>query len=342
MEPLMKHDLGQAAQPNAQQAGVNITVVVCTYNRASILKDALESLATSSVAPSVSWEVLVVDNNSTDGTREVVDQCSEQNPGRFRYFFEPQQGLSFARNAGIREARGDVIAFSDDDVKVEPSWLQNLTADVLTGNYAGAGGRIFPEWASQPPDWLPVQERYGLAPLTSFDLGASPIDLTEPPVGANMAFRKSMFEKYGHFRTDLGRRPGTLIGDEEIEFGNRLLNGGERLRYEPSAVVHHPVQEARLRREYFLAWWFDKARAEILQDGVPRSQWKIYGIPLYFFRRAAVWTLRWMFALHPAQRFSRKTKLWSVAGGMIECYRQSDIRRVRYAAQPSSTQQGSI
>ena len=338
MAPSMKYDATQAAQASEEQARVNITVVVCTYNRAPILREALDSLAASSVATSVNWEILVVDNNSTDGTRRVVDKCSEQNPGRFRYFFESQQGLSFARNAGIREARGEVVAFSDDDVKVEPNWLQNLTAEVLTGNYAGAGGRIFPEWTSPRPAWLPVQDRYGLAPLTSFDLGPTPIDLTEPPVGANMAFRKSMFEKYGHFRTDLGRRPGTLIGDEEIEFGNRLLKGGERLRYEPSAVVHHPVQEARVKREYFLAWWFDKARAEILQDGVPQSRWRICGIPLYLFRRAAVWTLRWMFAVRPAQRFSRKTKLWSVAGGILECYRQSDYSRVRYAAQPSSTQ----
>ena len=103
---------------------MNITVILCTFNRATSLSKALESVACSELPESVEWEVLVVDNNSSDRTREVIEEYCRQFPGRFRYLFEPQQGLSSARNAGIREARGDVLAFLDDDVMVEAEWLQ--------------------------------------------------------------------------------------------------------------------------------------------------------------------------------------------------------------------------
>jgi glucosyl-dolichyl phosphate glucuronosyltransferase len=117
-----------------------------------------------------SWEILVVDNNSKDRTREVVEDFCRRDPDHFRYVFEPQQGKSFALNSGIREARGDVVAFMDDDVTVEPTWLQNLTADLWSGQWTGAGGRVIPNWTVAPPTWLP-NGFYGSAPLVIFDLG---------------------------------------------------------------------------------------------------------------------------------------------------------------------------
>src|SRR5690349_7477494 len=97
------------------------------------------------LSESVEWEVLVVDNNSSDQTREVVDEFCRRYPGRFRYLFESRPGKSCALNAGVREARGAVVAFMDDDVTVEPTWLQELTAALHNGQWAGAGGRILPQ-----------------------------------------------------------------------------------------------------------------------------------------------------------------------------------------------------
>jgi len=95
-----------------------------------------------------------VDNNSTDQTREVVEGFQRRHPNRFRYVFEPRQGLSQARNAGIREARGDVLAFMDDDVAVDATWLQSLTACLHDGTRAGVGGRILPEQTfRRRPGW---------------------------------------------------------------------------------------------------------------------------------------------------------------------------------------------
>ena len=111
--------------------------------------------------------------------------------------------MSHARNAGIRESRGEVGAFMDDDVIVDPERLGNLVSAFLSGEWAGAGGRILPVWTSSPPSWVPVKEPYGLAPLAMFDLGSKGGLLSEPPFGTNMAFKRKVFEQYGGFRTDL-------------------------------------------------------------------------------------------------------------------------------------------
>ena len=302
---------------------MKISVILCTYNRCQSLAKALESVAAQTLPESVEWEVLVMDNNSCDQTRGVIEDAFRRHPNRFRYLFEPQPGKSYALNAGIREARGDVLAFMDDDVTAEPTWLQNLTAALHNGDWAGAGGRVLPAESFSPPRWLLVEGQYALAPLALFDLGSEACPLAEPPFGTSMAFRKDMFEKYGGFRTDLGPCPGSEVRNEDTEFGRRLLAAGERLLYQPSAVVYHAVTESRIQKKYFLAWWFAKGCADIREFGIqPNTRWCYCGIPLYLFRRLAVWALRWMVAAEPSRRFDRKLKVWGVAGAIVESSRQ--------------------
>jgi glucosyl-dolichyl phosphate glucuronosyltransferase len=303
---------------------MNISVILCTYNRSQLLAKALESVAAQVLPEATVWEVLVVDNNSSDQTRAVVEDFCHRYPGRFNYLVEPRPGKSYALNMGVRKAQGDILAFIDDDVTVGPTWLNNLTANLSTGAWAGAGGRILPQWSGPLPGWIPLQERHGLAPLAVFDLGLEGGPLVEPPFGTNMAFQRKVFEKYDCFRTDLGPHPGSEMRSEDTEFGRRLLSAGERLRYEPSAVVYHPVAEKRLQRKYFLMWRFDKARADVREFGVPHlTKWHVEGIPLYLFRRLAVWFLRWIITLEQSQRFSCKLRVWGIAGGITECYRLS-------------------
>jgi glycosyltransferase involved in cell wall biosynthesis len=316
---------------------MKITVILCTYNRWQSLAKALESAAALKLPESDKWEILVVDNNSTDKTREVVDNFRQRYPGRFRYLFEPQQGKSHALNAGIREAHADVLAFMDDDVTVDPGWLKNLTASLDDDHWAGAGGRILPQHTLKPPSWLSLSERHALGPLALFDPDPNVEELSEPPFGTNMAFRRDVFDKHGSFRTDLGPRPGSEIRSEDSEFAYRLMMTGEHLRYERSAIVYHEVPENRLQKDYFLNWWFDKARADIRAFGIPvtRNKWRLKGIPLILFRRLTVWTLRWLVAFDPARRFSCKVKVWLVAGQIQESYRQAaKAERTESAATP--------
>jgi glucosyl-dolichyl phosphate glucuronosyltransferase len=303
------------------------TVVVCTYNRCKILEKTLDNLVVSALLTSFEWEVLVVDNNSNDQTRDVVEGFIQRYPGQFRYVFEPRQGVSYARNAGVRESRGDVLAFMDDDVTVGRGWLRNLTASLHRGDCAGAGGRIVPAWKSQPPRWLPIERHHALAPFGSFDLGSEPGPLKEPPFGGNMAFRKEVFKRYGCFRTDLGRCADKLLSDEDTEFGHRLLAAGERLRYEPSATVLHPVLEERVRKPYVLSWWFGKGRSNIAGFGIPAgTRWFLFRIPLFLIRRTARWTLQSMISTNPSSRFYCQQAVCYLAGQIVECYRAPSHR----------------
>ncbi len=309
-----------------------ITVIVCTFNRCQSLAKTLDSVATTTLPESEKWEVVVVDNNSGDQTREVVRDFSRRYPNCFRYFFEPRQGKSYALNSGIQEARGDVLVFMDDDVTVEPTWLRNLTAGLCSGEWAGAGGPILPRWPCTPPSWLPVKEWFGKAPLGIFDLGPQAGPLTDAPFGTNMAFLRRVFEKHGVFRTDLGPRPNSEVrNNEDTEFGRRLLAAGERLKYEPTALVYHPVSQDRLQKEYFLKWWFNKGRADIRETSVPTDkEWSVSGIPLHLFRRLAVGTLRWMVTLEPSQRFTCRLTVWLLAGTVVESYgRWRELRHNR-------------
>jgi glucosyl-dolichyl phosphate glucuronosyltransferase len=304
-----------------------VTIILCTYNRAHSLGTALESVLASALPFHLDWELLVVDNNSRDRTREVIQAFYLRHPGRVRYIFEARQGLSNARNAGIRAARGEILAFVDDDVTVEPTWLDNLTASLRDGHWAGAGGRILPPKGFSPPPWLALQGPWGQGGVLCalFDLGDIASQLkAEPPYGTNMAFRTEMFEKYGVFRTDLGHCGDNLIGNEDTEFGRRLMTAGERLRYEPFAVVYHSVPAERLNKRYFRAWWFAYGRAQIRERG-PRA--RVWGIPRFYFslpktalRLFLPEVVRALLARDPHERFRRQCFVCCLAGNMAEIW----------------------
>ena len=317
------------------EAKMIITLILCTHNRYADLRKALESIAVMDLPEFIDWEVLVVDNNSSDRTPSLVEDFCRRYPTRFRYLFEPTAGKSHALNTGIREARGDILAFTDDDVTVDPTWLRNLTMPLHDARWAGTSGRTLPEGDFSPPPWLSLGDRYALAPLGIFDRGSEAHEITESPFGNNMAYRKAIFEKHGTFRNDLGPCVGSKDPhkSEDSEFGVRVLARGERLFYQPSAVLYHSIPEKRLQKKYFQSWWFDKARADIRAFGIPvESKFCFVGIPFHLFRRFAVWGLRWLFAIEPKQRFSAKTKVWALCGSIKECYRIPHDRKGQESA----------
>ena len=304
-----------------------VSIILCTYNRADSLHTALESVLASALASQVDWELLVVDNNSRDRTREVINQFCQRHPGRVRYIFEAQQGHTRAKNTGIRESRGEILVFVDDDVTVGPAWLDNLAGGLRDGQWSGSGGRILPPQGFLPPPWLALQGPWGQggALCAQFDMGDTARQITEePPYGANMAFRKEMFEKYGFFRTDLGHCGDGLIGNDDTEFGRRLMAGGERLRYEPFAIVYHSIPADRLNKRYFRAWWFAFGRAQMREKG-PRT--KVWGVPRFFFslpnialRLFLPQVVRSLLARDPHERFHRQCFACCMAGNMAEIW----------------------
>jgi glycosyltransferase involved in cell wall biosynthesis len=311
---------------------MRLTVILCTYNRSHSLARTLDSLAVSSLPNSVEWEVVVVDNNSNDQTRDVVTSFCRRFPGRFRYLHESMPGKSYALNAGIRVALGDILAFVDDDVTVEARWLQNLTVTLLHDEtWVGSGGRTVADQSFSPPPWLSIQEPYNSGGILAalFDLGEEACALDRPPYGTNMAYRRSMFEKYGGFRIDLGPSPHTEIPrpNEDTEFGRRLMAAGERLRYEPSAIVYHPIVEDRVRKGYFLAWWFDFGRAGAREWKDGPALWRVPRPYISIVRTGITRTIpgigHWLFSREPVGRFYFKCQVWKTAGWIAEMYRRS-------------------
>jgi len=159
-------------------------------------------------------------------------------------------------------------------------------------------------------------------PLTSFDLGEEACEENKSINGANMAFRKDVFAKYGCFRTDLGPQPGSEIRCEDTELGLRLHAAEERVGYEPSAIVYHPVVQGRLTKAYFLAWWFDFGCATARRVGARNVIWGLgpYLRVAKMAFRLTERSLRWMLALEPRQRFYHKVGVWETAGALVESY----------------------
>ena len=240
---------------------IDATVLIATYNRAPFLDRTLQSIRELTVAPGRTWDVIVVDNNSTDATRQMVARHARDFPVPLHLLSEPRQGRSSALNTGIAAARGSVIAMTDDDVLVERGWLDSA-CDALADGTGYAGGPVRPMWETPPPRWLDLTRGDLWGTIAIQDHGAAPFIYEERrkvPLGANMAARRELFEQAGVFRADLGRTSGrVLLGQEVPELLARARAAGFRGRYVPAMQVHHHIPAARLTRRYFRRWWFGK------------------------------------------------------------------------------------
>ena len=232
---------------------MKLTVAIPTHNRHQTLGLTLDSLAALKLAPEVAIECLVIDNNSTDATPEVVQSFARTAPFPVRRVFEPRQGSSFARNRAVREANGEMLFFIDDDVIVEPDWAQQLLAEIGRRGLDAACGLVLAQWQAPPPQWLGA-EVYG---KLAVHRGESIADAAAPPeklsqfFSANVGFRKECFARFGLFREDLGVVGDNPMSGEDTELFERIIGGGGRIGIAPRAVVHHMIGPERMTRAYF-------------------------------------------------------------------------------------------
>lgn len=252
---------------------MRLTVLICTYNRAGALRTVLEGLAAQELPDSAptEWEVLVVDNNSTDATREVVEAFAARHNPVTRYLFEGRQGKSHALNAGVRAARGDIIALTDDDVLVPNNWVASVVEAASRYPAVRAfGGRVLPEWPERIPAWIQPQGPFAKpivgSVIVSHDRGED-VREYEPsmwaPIGANMFFRREVFSEYGDFRADLGPTGAhRLYVNEDCEFCFRLMDRNETILYYPDALIVHPVAQDKFSKRYLTAYFLDAGRKQ--------------------------------------------------------------------------------
>jgi GT2 family glycosyltransferase len=227
----------------------DISVVISTFNRASSLAFTLDSLRHQYVQDDLDYEILVVDNNSTDDTRRLVEELIAGGFSRLRYLFEARQGVSFGRNTGIAAARAPIVAFTDDDNDVGRMWIATIIASLAANPDVDVlGGPILPRWPSLPPAWL---DRRHWSPLAIMDYGTQPFRSTASrPVcflTANLAVRKRVFDRIGGFSPDFPR-------GQDHEFLLRFWCSGGHALYVPALVASASIQPERLTRRYHRRW----------------------------------------------------------------------------------------
>lgn len=267
---------GHNSSDHRMDPSPNITFIICTYNRADYLDDTLHSLMQQPVEDAVA-ELLVVNNNSTDHTAQVVEKYLQNaNPDSFRvsYFEEKEQGLSFARNCGIREAASENIVFVDDDIRADQHFLENwLFFFENYPDYKAAGGKILVQFDDHKPRWA---SHYLLSLFGHHDLGirVRKYPGNKYPFGGNMGFRKSIFNDTGLFDTDLGRKGDQLTANEEKDLFNRIKSLGEPILYLPNALLYHRIGSERATKNYI------RKQAEGMGKSVARQTKDSLGLKL--------------------------------------------------------------
>lgn len=229
-----------------------LTAIICTYNRAKYIGGLLESVAKNDLAKSA-YEIVLVDNNSTDNTREICEAFAKAHKDvQFRYVLEPEQGLSAARNKGIKEAKGDVIVYIDDDALVDTDYLRTY-AEWFEAHpeTMACGGPIEPLYETKEPSWMTPYTKALLTAWMNYGDKVREYPKGRYPGGGNAAYRKEVFDKVGLFNTALGRKGGDLMGSEEKDIFDKMHSLGMQVLYLPTPILHHIIPQAKLEPDYF-------------------------------------------------------------------------------------------
>jgi GT2 family glycosyltransferase len=285
----------------------DVSVIICSYNRCDVLPNALESILKQETGD-VRYEVIVVDNNSTDQTRQVVESFIERGQGNMRYVFESKQGLSHARNAGIANALAPIIAFFDDDERVSTDWVANIKQSLDEHPEVDfVGGKILPCWIVEPPEWIISNLHW--APVALTDYGDTPFySNAENPVcliGGNLGIRRAAFDLIGLFDPTLQRMKGN-IGSEDHELLLRLWRAGRQGMYVPNLVVEADVPIERMKKTYHRMWHTGHGKAcalmqlnELIDSNgrliqIPVKSTKILGAPAFVYLELVKTSADWL------------------------------------------------
>ena len=228
---------------------VQISVIVPTHNRSEYLRDAIISLQEQNF-PKDKYEIIVVDNNSTDNTPQVVEACGRNGKKKVVYVKEPEIGLHNARHAGANAAKGEILAYVDDDVICDSNWISELVKPYADSEVGCVGGKILPKWEVKPPEWVKLYPSY----LSLLDLGDEVKELKTPKIyGCNLSIRRSLLFEVGGFNPDAfgDKKLIWYRGDGETGLLRKVLATGRKMVHTPYAIVWHVIPKSRLTISYF-------------------------------------------------------------------------------------------
>lgn len=297
---------------------VRLTIVIATYNRAEQLMITLRSVAAQTADKTI-WECIVVDNNSTDHTRSNIEQFIANQPLlNIRYCLETQQGLSHARNAGISNAQGDIIAFIDDDEHIVPEFVDSyIELFDRIPQAMSAGGKIIAEYPGGRPVWMSKYSEEPIANPMDFGDEIKPFPKGRIPGGGNMAMRKTVFEEIGVFDTTLGRTGKKLSGGEESDLFERMKSKGMECYYVPKAVMYHIIPESKLNRDYFSRLAFNNGIGQWTRASLRGKKFNL------IVKEACKWIATFLLCLvhRPIQSKYLLLMRWHISKGIINAAR---------------------
>lgn len=260
---------------------IRLSIVIATYNRATLLLDALKSVIRQS-APAQEWECVVVNNNSSDNTSECFAEFASGHPEyNLRIVDEPNQGLSYARNRGIRESVGEYIAIIDDDEHIAEDFVAayiRLFDDVPEA--VAAGGPIVARYPTGRPRWMSCYTERPIANAMYFGEEVREFPKGRVPGGGNMALRRSAIRRYGVFDTSLGYSGESLIGGEECDLFERLQIADAKYYYVPTAVMYHIIPREKLSKEYFARLSYNVGVSQLRRARLYRRVWRVRFVEL--------------------------------------------------------------
>jgi glycosyltransferase involved in cell wall biosynthesis len=308
---------------------MDVSVLIPTYNGRELLARLLESLRDAEPADGFDWEIIVIDNNSTDDTKSVVEAFRTGNRLNVTYIFAPEPGKTRALNRGLSEAAGTFVAFLDHDVVVAHDYVTELRNVIRSRSYNVFGGRVVPTWSAPPPAWV----LGGKALQTSrggvivHDYGDEPRVYAGDmrlPIGCNFVCRRSLFDEVGLFNINLGPRPGAQIAGEETDLFRRLQAHGEAILYAPSIRVFHPVDPARLTKSYFRYRYFCHGRGVILVKPPASNLPRLFGVPRFLYRLLLESAGSGLWAVCRGDSyaaFDHQLDMWYAVGAIVESRR---------------------
>ncbi len=305
---------------------MDLTLLVCTFNRSGDLRELLETALAQETDGTFTYEVLVVDNNSTDETRAVVDAFLSRGDGKVRYLFEGRQGKSYALNTGLAATHGAIVNITDDDFILPPDWAMRIVKTLRDHpDCSFVGGKILPLWQGEVPAWL---DREMWSPIALVDYGdrQRSVDSDNALCLIGCSFRKTDLEAIGGYRSDLSVSKNLIGGVEDVEIVQRLVKSGRVGLYVPEIACRHKVQARRMTKAYYRRWHLGHGRfyALLRDEDFERSTARLFDVPAHMYTQAAAAALAWCKwrLWRPHTAFERETQLRFFVGFFRERRRQ--------------------
>jgi glycosyltransferase involved in cell wall biosynthesis len=319
--------------PSLAQSEIFITIAICTFNRAESLRRTLRSLSELEVPNSIKYEIIIVNNNCNDHTDDVIASFSDRLPVRRE--FEPQRGLSWARNHAIHSSKGNYIVWTDDDVVVDPHWTAAYAqAFVRWPSAAVFSGPIVPRYVQPVPKWIADGEAVlGHTVFAGCDFGDSvlPLSTERIPWGPNFALRMTE-QRANLYDTRFGHAPGQSRRGEEVEVMERILRSGATGYWVPGARVEHYSQPEHQTLEYVMRWFSTFGETLAFREGT-RGSPLLFGVPRWLWRRFIEGWFRYQICQYvsPASIWVVHLRDYRTAWGAIRQFWRMRVRKIRNA-----------